>query len=83
MDASSISSILGGFTTGAVGPALSLGGEALKIWNHYLEADPVKDAKKRREYLRKLIDLTKEVMDAAPGMDVSDLVAAFTELLNQ
>ena len=74
MDISAVTSALSGLATGPVGPVASATAEALKIWNHYLQIDPVKDAKERRELLRKFKTKMKEVYLASPGQDVSNLI---------
>jgi len=83
MDASDVlkmvsSSLMGGGVTSIAG-ALEQG---LKLINHLTQDDPVKQAKASRQYLMQLLTLAREVRESVQGADVSDLVIAYSQLLD-
>lgn len=83
MDTESIGKMLSGMLSGGVvGSVASAITEGLKLANNLLEPDPAKRAKARREYYLSLIKLVKEVQGAKIE-DVSDLVDAFTNLMDE
>jgi hypothetical protein len=82
MDTETIGKVLGGLLSGGVvGNVASAITEGLKLANNLLEPDPAKRAKARRDYYLSMIKLVKEVEGA--NKDVSDLVDAFTNLINE
>jgi hypothetical protein len=83
MDTESIGKILGGLLSGGVAGNVSLAlAEGLKLANKLMEPDPAKRAKARREYYLSLIKIVKEVQ-GAKAEDISDLVDAFTNLMDE
>ena len=83
MDTESIGKLLSGILSGGAAGNLTLAiAEGLKLANNLLEPDPAKRARARREYYISLLALIKGVKDANPK-DVSDLVDAFTKLLDE
>jgi len=82
MDTETIGKVLGGLLSGGVAGNVTLAlAEGLKLANHLMEPDPAKRAKARRDYYLSMIKLVKEVEGA--NKDVSDLVDAFTNLINE
>ena len=83
MDTGGIAKLLSGLLSGGVpGNITAAIAEGLKLANHLMEPDPAKRAKARRDYYMSLLKFIKEVENADPK-DVSDLVAAFTDLLDE
>ena len=83
MDTESIGKLLGGLLSGGVAGNVSLAlAEGLKLANRLMEPDPAKRAKARRDYYLSLLKLVKEVQ-GADQKDVSDLVDAFTKLMDE
>lgn len=53
--------------------------EAGKVANHFLEDDPVKQAKFWREYNKKLEDYILKIQEVKDGEDVTGIVASYND----
>ncbi len=83
MDAGKIIGIVAPIlNTGPVSSGISALNEGLKLINYFCKDNPEKQVKHTREYLISLLNIAKEVRNAQTGADVSDLVAAYIELMD-
>jgi len=84
MDTETIGKILAGLLSGGAPASIASAlAEGLKLANRLMEPDPAKRSKARRDYYISLLNIIKEVQNADRTKDISDLVDAFTAMLNE